>query len=216
MNERKLKQEREIIIDKKKSEEINRNLKLEEKVKHELLANTTKTKSEIFLSQQNKIGHKRQESDSKISNFVRGFRRENTDFFPSSKRHSAILGERLSSNLPSIQAPQRSSAIFQRNRNKGEPVLTDFVTSRDTDNNKSTHLRVADFLRPRREKTESVILVRNSATRQLLFGQVMEILIRATACKIIIVYFINIENIGSFCIDFFFVLFIFSIFFFIF
>lgn len=184
MNERKLKQQEKEIIDKKKSEEINRNLKLEEKVKHELLANTTKTKSEIFLSQQNKLlGHKRQESDSKISNFVRGFRRENTDFFPSTKRHSAILGERLSSNLPSIQAPQRSSAIFQRNRNKGEPVLTDFVTGRDTDNNKSAHLRVADFLRPRREKTESVILVRNSATRQLLFGQVMEILIRATACK---------------------------------
>lgn len=179
-------------IDKTKIDEINRNLKLEERVKHEMLANNAKAKNSFLFnnlmkSESSKAVHKRQDSDSKLSlNFVRGFRRENSDFFPLSKRHSAVLGER-SSNTPASaqQITQRSSAIFQRNRNKGEPILTDFVvksSSNDVGGNKGsvsggqlqqqqTPIRNLDFIRPRREKTESVILIRNSATRQLLFDQ---------------------------------------------
>ncbi|KAJ6642541.1 Traf2 and NCK-interacting protein kinase [Pseudolycoriella hygida] len=181
--------------DKSKNDDYNNKLKLEDRVKSEIFANNSKANNSFLnnLKSNNKSidakGHKRQDSDSKISlNFVRGFRRENSDFFPLSKRHSAILGERTPN--PSINvnpAPQRSSAIFQRNKSKGEPILTDFVSnSRDftteTPANSSTSgtttstasNRAFDFLRPRREKTESVILVRNSATRQLLLEKLQQ------------------------------------------
>ncbi|XP_037044510.1 serine/threonine-protein kinase mig-15 isoform X3 [Bradysia coprophila] len=182
--------------EKSKNDDYNNKLKLEDRVKSEIFANNSKANNSFLnnLKSNNKStdakGHKRQDSDSKISlNFVRGFRRENSDFFPLSKRHSAILGERTPN--PSINvnpAPQRSSAIFQRNKSKGEPILTDFVsTSRDftsetpaansTASNTSTSTgsnRAFDFLRPRREKTESVILVRNSATRQLLLEKLQQ------------------------------------------
>lgn len=145
--------------------------------------------------------HKRQESDSKLSlNFVRGFRRENSDFFPLSKRHSAILGERQI-NAIAPNAPHRSSAIYsknnaQSNKNNGEPVLTDFVcreyldnsqqpsasltpsnvnnkhNSNNNSNNSNNKNRSSfNFLAPRREKTESVILLRNSANRSLLLDK---------------------------------------------
>lgn len=132
-------------------------------------------------------------------NFVRGFRRENSDIFLMSKRHSAVLGERPTAAANQAQ-PQRSSAIFQRNKSKGEPILTDFVSTRDQmlDSPKKTLQqqlqqqqllqqqqaqqnvglvtpssgRAFDFLRPRREKTESVIQVRNTATRQLLLENI--------------------------------------------
>lgn len=160
---------------------------LEDRVKSEIFAN--KVRNEAFLKNlQNsengsKPAHKRQESDSKISlNFVRGFRRENTDFFPLSKRHSAILGEQVSSSPAAPQVPLRSSAIFRRgNQNKGEPILTDF-TSRDLETQSSLVRPQAptsgvrqsssvlsknlDFLRPRREKTESVIVVNKSRQQQ--------------------------------------------------
>jgi hypothetical protein len=108
-------------------------------------------------------------SDSKISNFVRGFRREATDFSLLSKRHSAALPESLSSINVSPQKFQRSSALFQRNKQKGEPILTDYskcsnLTEKRDD---SIVLRCSlssnpDFHRIRREKTESVIsLIRN-------------------------------------------------------
>lgn len=185
--------------EKSKNDDYNNKLKLEDRVKSEIFANNSKANNSFLnnLKSNNKStepkgGHKRQDSDSKISlNFVRGFRRENSDFFPLSKRHSAILGERTPN--PSINvnpAPQRSSAIFQRNKSKGEPILTDFVsTSRDfttetpantsstassTTTTTPTH-RAFDFLRPRREKTESVILVRNSATRQLLLEKLQQV-----------------------------------------
>lgn len=185
--------------EKSRNDDYNNKLKLEDRVKSEIFANNSKANNSFLnnLKSNNKSndqkGHKRQDSDSKISlNFVRGFRRENSDFFPLSKRHSAILGERTPN--PSINvnpAPQRSSAIFQRNKSKGEPILTDFVsTSRDfatetpatngTSTNTSTTTsttsnRAFDFLRPRREKTESVILVRNSATRQLLLEKLQQV-----------------------------------------
>lgn len=182
--------------EKSKNDDYNNKLKLEDRVKSEIFANNSRANNSFLnnLKSNNKAndskGHKRQDSDSKISlNFVRGFRRENSDFFPLSKRHSAILGERTPN--PSINvnpAPQRSSAIFQRNKTKGEPILTDFVsTSRDfttetptngtaTSTTTSTASnRAFDFLRPRREKTESVILVRNSATRQLLLEKLQQV-----------------------------------------
>lgn len=163
------------------------NKNLEDRVKSEIFAN--KVRNEAFLKNiengvNSKNVHKRQESDSKISlNFVRGFRRENTDFFPLSKRHSAILGETSqSANVPP-SVPLRSSAIFRRgNQNKGEPILTDF-SSRDLESQvslgrqrqqPSTPARQSssilpknlDFLRPRREKTESVIVINKNRQQQ--------------------------------------------------
>lgn len=150
-----------------------------QKPKHSFLLN--------FLDKDNSKAHKRQDSDSKLSlNFVRGFRRENSDFFPLSKRHSAILGDRQVA--AALAAPQRASVIYPKNtKNNGEPILTDFVSREYMDHNKSTasitsnnpisnnnrnnNNRGSFFLGPRREKTESVIMFRNSATRQLLLDQ---------------------------------------------
>jgi hypothetical protein len=110
-------------------------------------------------------------SDSKLSNFVRGFRREATDFSLLSKRHSAALPESLSSMSVSPQKFQRSSAIFQRNKQKGEPILTDYskcsniLGKRDDIELRSNLSSNPDFHRIRREKTESVIsIVRNQDT----------------------------------------------------
>lgn len=171
--------------------------------------NQIKPKSN-FLSNllDNAKNHKRQESDSKLSsNFIRGFRREHSDFFPSTKRHSVVLGERQSAI--SHLVPHRSSAIYTKHNknNDGEPILTDFVSRTYLDgspsssiatkpstttpstasittsessiaivNNKSNDNNVNNnrnlfFMGPRREKTESVILLRNSANRNLLFDQ---------------------------------------------
>lgn len=141
----------------------------------------------------NAITHRRAESDLKVSNpFLRGFRRENSDFFPMSPaRHSAIFVDR---NVN----PLRSSGIFNNRRgsdasitglakrSNGEPVLTDFITKTNSDSPSSSGssdnakdynalksiglIRGAeaklDFLRPRREKTESDIVLRSSAARQ--------------------------------------------------
>lgn len=133
-----------------------------------------------FLSSlfENSKNHRRQESDSKLSlNFVRGFRRENSDFFPLSKRHSAILGERQSTAVN--VAPHRSSAIYSKKKlNNGEPILTDFVSreyvaisKNDNSNDSENNSRHAPFVGPRREKTESVILLRNSTNRNLPIDQ---------------------------------------------
>lgn len=174
---------------------------LEDRVKSEIFSNNVRNRSnDPFVSNLQSTngspGHKRQDSDSRISlNFVRGFRRENTDFFPLSKRHSAVLGENHTpKQMQPAQVPLRSSAIFRRNQNKGEPVLTDY-TNHVTDNDilrkktppqqkpkhqpsssssssSSSFVKNLDFLRPRREKTESVILVKNTAARQLYAQQI--------------------------------------------
>ncbi|XP_041974691.1 serine/threonine-protein kinase mig-15 isoform X2 [Aricia agestis] len=80
---------------------------------------------------------KEQESDTSTPNrFFRGFRRENSDFFPlSSTRHSAIYFPRHESPLGSKQ--MRSSGIFNNTRKQtakpgGEPVLTDFIKMNDS------------------------------------------------------------------------------------
>lgn len=166
----------------RKREEKN----LEDRIKSEIFANNVlKGRNEFVnnLRSGNHTGnsgknvHKRQESDSRISlNFVRGFRRENTDFFPLSKRHSAVLEQSPSATSVAVpQVPLRSSAIFRRH-NKGEPILTDFVKTRDLENmptqsqtppsvprqqSSSRSNGNLDFLRPRREKTESVIVLKN-------------------------------------------------------
>ncbi|XP_044735697.1 serine/threonine-protein kinase mig-15 isoform X2 [Chrysoperla carnea] len=132
--------------------------------------------------------HRRMESvDSKISKpFFRGFRRENSDFFPlSSARHSAIFMDRNAN-------PLRTSGFFNNRRgsdasiiglakklNNGEPILTDFVKTNNDfivsknkteDKSKDNNIEqdTSSFIRPRREKTESDIVLRNSVTRQEL------------------------------------------------
>lgn len=152
-----------------------------------------------FLSNfiENAKMHRRQESDSKLSmNFVRGFRRENSDFFPLSKRHSAILGERQVAGVGGNIASHRSSAIYTKNNKNGEPILTDFVSRQYLENPLTTttttpppssasiknlnanvnstndHANANQnlfFMGPRRQKTESVILLRNSTNKNLLF-----------------------------------------------
>lgn len=154
---------------------------------------------------------KKQETDSKLpSNFIRGFRREHSDFFPSTKRHSVVLGERQSAISHIV--PHRSSAIYTKHNknNKGEPILTDFVSRAYLEHSPSSSLatkttttptanpittsassialsnnkcnsnsndsnvnnnRNLFSMGPRREKTESVISLRNSANRNLLFDQ---------------------------------------------
>jgi hypothetical protein len=172
------------FAEKKKIEEMNNKLKLENRVKNAIFTrNNFNSPQNAKLVAEN--SPKRPENDSRFSNFVRGFRRENTDFFPLSKRHSAILGSEqqspVKSNSP--QKMQRSSAIFQRNRPKGEPILTDFIPKREnsldnrsksSSNNATTSAQAdvklrhptknIDLHRMRREKTESVIFVtsRNS------------------------------------------------------
>lgn len=215
------------FLEKKKIEELNNKLKLENRVKSAIYAkNNNNSFGDVIPLK------KPETTDSRFTNFVRGFRRENTDFFPQSKRHSAIFGEQsVTTNNLSPQIQQRSSAIFQRNRTKGEPILTDYNSNRDatlinrakltsslrTRNSSSEHQQQQqqqaqpqqkaanalsssasstsvvgggvnatpppaavsknlDFLRMRREKTESVIFVsRNSEARQqlLLNQQVM-------------------------------------------
>ncbi|XP_053666382.1 mitogen-activated protein kinase kinase kinase kinase 4 [Anopheles marshallii] len=235
--------------EKRKVEEMNNKIRLEEQVKHEIFArqrlqldkasSPSRAPGGQQPSQQQQA-HKRQESDSRLPlNFARAFRRENSDFFPLSKRHSAILGE-ATADAKSMspggggssagsqglhqQQQQRSSAIFSRSsRNKFEPILTNFSLNNPSgsDDERRTSSRLTpprlghqqgagaaseggsgsgvgggnptgrqqsplagsqvaatrnmDFLRPRREKTESVIFVRNSPNRPqqllLLDGQ---------------------------------------------
>lgn len=178
-------------LEKKKIEEMNNNLKLESRVKSAIFtknnSNFIKSTKEVPSDSNNNP----KKEDSRLSNFVRGFRRENTDFFPLTKRHSAVFE---SSPLPKqSQIHQRSSAIFQRNRDKGEPILTDFIPKRDltlTSRPKTQQVQPVqqvalssnspqrqstpvpknlDFLR--REKTESVIFVKNTAARQHMLNQ---------------------------------------------
>ncbi|KRG05733.1 serine/threonine-protein kinase mig-15 isoform X7 [Drosophila mojavensis] len=133
--------------------------------------------------------HKRQESDSKLPSFVRGFRRENSDFFPLAKRHSAVFSGSAASiksgtnaQLPS--QPVRTSAMYQRNSiynsSSSGSGSKENSAAAATDKTKATATKQAapaaaaptksswanlDFLRPRREKTESVIVLQNAAQR---------------------------------------------------
>ncbi|XP_017842820.1 serine/threonine-protein kinase mig-15 isoform X2 [Drosophila busckii] len=79
-------------------------------------SSSSKERSGISSSQQPTLQaqHKRQESDSKLPSFVRGFRRENSDFFPMSKRHSAVLLGSEKSSAVAAQSPRQAS-MYQRN-----------------------------------------------------------------------------------------------------
>lgn len=166
-------------LEKRKIEDMNNQLKLENRVNREIF-----TKNNFESSQKQKLmvdsAPKRPENDSRLSNFVRGFRRESTDFFPSrAKRHSAVFAAEQQSSPAKNNAPQkmqRSSAIFQRNRTKDEPVLTGFMAKRDNTLGKTENyerpqdpVRLRqnapnpDFHQLRREKTESVIFVSRNA-----------------------------------------------------
>lgn len=126
--------------------------------------------------------HRRMDSDSKINNpFFRGFRRENSDFFPLSSRHSAIFVDRNA--RPSNLFNNRRGSDVGLMKKTGEPVLTDFVRrNSDSPNsevnksygflspNKKNNVAVlredSNLIRPRREKTESDIVLRHSEARK--------------------------------------------------
>lgn len=123
------------------------------------------------------------DSDSKINNpFFRGFRRENSDFFPLSSRHSAIFVDRNTRPNNNLFNNRRGSDVGLLKKS-GEPVLTDFVRrnsdSPGGDLNKNYGLLNAskknvavsredsnNLIRPRREKTESDIVLRHSDARK--------------------------------------------------
>ncbi|XP_047108328.1 misshapen-like kinase 1 isoform X1 [Schistocerca piceifrons] len=147
--------------------------------------NKTKDKDSCDVSSQNDVSgkfsvneqknapqHRRNESDSRIS-VPFGFRRENSDFFPASSRHSAILMESKNhgsgisfsgngwrgSDIPgsSVAGLNLLGGLGKKgnssNNRNGEPVLTDFNHSKAS----------PEFpVRPRREKTEGdIVLLRN-------------------------------------------------------
>lgn len=118
--------------------------------------------------------HRRMESDSKVSNpFLRGFRRENSDFFPMSSRHSAIY---IDKNVRSsgIFNNRRGSDVGMTKKSSGEPILMEFIKKTDSlsaaSNRKESNLHenslLKSFIRPRREKTESDIVLRHSEARR--------------------------------------------------
>ncbi|KAL5282328.1 msn family protein [Megaselia abdita] len=161
---------------------ISNNEQLKDKIKNKLFKFDLKTENLIQTDTNTKLlSHKRQESGTKLPNFVRAFRRENTDLSLVAKRHSVVLGERIQNGNYSIKQ-LRSSEIFQKNKeNNGEPILKDYVKNgclnKKSDISLRTSKTVTDpnensrnwtkkhLLKPRREKTESVIFVRNLATR---------------------------------------------------
>lgn len=85
------------------------------------------------------LKHKK-EQDAEVNSpkrFFRGFRRENSDVFPRSSRHSAIYFPKNESQAGVKQ--QRSSGIFNNPRKQimkapapGEPILTDFIKMNDS------------------------------------------------------------------------------------
>lgn len=182
------KQEKE-ILERQKRIEFRQKVKLEERVKGEIIAKSNAKNSPGIMGESipnrkksldlSSPVHKTDDSKSH-PNFFQRFRRENSDFFPLFKRHSTILGETIGNNLDSSSGggqsqQQRSSVLLQLGKRHGgyngdEPILMDYVlnseqlnaTLRNNINNK-------DFIRPRREKTESVI-VRNSTTKQQLLN----------------------------------------------
>lgn len=132
--------------------------------------------------------HRRNESDSRISGPYSGFRRENSDFFPASSRHSAVLLESKNSSGPgsggggilfsgngrrgsdiasgvsalsglSILSVVKKGGAGSGAKN-GEPILTDFSLNKAANEHASAILDHP--VRPRREKTEGdIVLLRN-------------------------------------------------------
>lgn len=126
------------------------------------------------------LTHRRMDSDSKINNpFFRGFRRENSDFFPLSSRHSAVF-ESKNNRSSGFFNNRRGSEAGLNKKSNGEPVLMDYIKKTESPKNSSNIvnkdygiinnlLRVdGNFVKPRREKTESDIVLRNSDARRSL------------------------------------------------
>ncbi|XP_076270772.1 serine/threonine-protein kinase msn isoform X3 [Rhynchophorus ferrugineus] len=112
-------------------------------------------------------GHRRIDSDSKVNPLLRGFRRENSDLLPLGARHSAIYIDQK--NKPSaLFNSRRGSEAGLPKKKGGEPVLTDWKRTDSLISStpvKNEHNRES-FLRPRREKTESDIVLRHSEARR--------------------------------------------------
>lgn len=122
------------------------------------------------------------ESDSKMSNpFFRGFRRENSDFFPMTSRHSAIYLEKTRSSA--IFANRRGSDVGMSKKSSGEPILTDYIQKIDSsvspvsyknDFTRKDSNSVSSFVRPRREKTESDIVLRKNLEARKSIRETLE------------------------------------------
>lgn len=119
--------------------------------------------------------HRRTDSDTKMSKpFFRAFRRENSDFFPISNnssssnnnvRHSAIYsGEKVARpNGGGMFNNRRGSDVGMINKKKSdEPVLMDYIKR----NESPSSTNKLSNMRPRREKTESDIVLRHSEVRR--------------------------------------------------
>lgn len=133
------------------------------------------------------LSHRRVDSDSKMNHpFFRGFRRENSDFFPLSSRHSAIIIDRNNVRSSGLFNNRRGSdvGLLNKKANNGEPILMDYnikrtdlssnygqiinnssTTSTSTTNDTTT-INNNSLMKPRREKTESDIVLRNSDARR--------------------------------------------------
>ncbi|XP_029051086.1 serine/threonine-protein kinase mig-15 isoform X7 [Osmia bicornis bicornis] len=134
--------------------------------------------------QQLKAVHRRQESDSKLGNtssaFARAFRRENSDFFPST-RHSAYLQKSDFTRSSIFSSGNRRGSEISvagivgkkgTSVSAGEPVLTDFSFGRD------------GLQRPRREKTESEIVFGSKHEgRRFDFGREKDGTMRRRSCR---------------------------------
>ncbi|XP_057326927.1 serine/threonine-protein kinase mig-15 isoform X8 [Microplitis mediator] len=129
--------------------------------------------SQQSQSSQLKAVHRRQESDSKLGNssaFARAFRRENSDFFPST-RHSAYLQKSEPRSSIFSNGNRRGSEISvagilgkkSSGLAPGEPVLTEFSYGREPTTT-STNAGSGLLQRPRREKTESEIVFGSSSS----------------------------------------------------
>ncbi|XP_028901967.1 serine/threonine-protein kinase mig-15 isoform X3 [Zeugodacus cucurbitae] len=94
-------------------------------------SHSSSTNTGAQKAQPQQLVHKRQESDSKLPNFMRSFRRENSDFFPQIKRYSAVLGNSSNLSSPQLVQAQRASVMLPRgsiynnnNNNKTETTTT--------------------------------------------------------------------------------------------
>ncbi|KAK0084055.1 hypothetical protein PV325_007688 [Microctonus aethiopoides] len=141
--------------------------KQQQQEQHQQKLNQKTQQLQSQSSAQMKALHRRQESDSKLGNasaFARAFRRENSDFFPST-RHSAYLQKSEPRSSIFASGNRRGSEISVAGiagkkgtgLSAGEPVLTDFSFGRD-----------GGPQRPRREKTESEIVFGNRHQHEFL------------------------------------------------
>ncbi|XP_048521218.1 mitogen-activated protein kinase kinase kinase kinase 4 isoform X5 [Dendroctonus ponderosae] len=113
-----------------------------------------------------KQGHRRNDSDSKVNPFFRGFRRENSDFFPLSSRHSAIYIDQKARSSGIFNNRRGSETGVQGKRSSGEPVLMDWKRTDTPPSSTPKKTDISSFIRPRREKTESDIVLRHSEVRR--------------------------------------------------